>query len=240
MSSFRISWVPFLVALLCPALASAATAFEHACFSKLWAMPAASVTHVPVTTQPGVRQVSSAQLTREGLAVTSSAAHRQGKVVVGLTTTEWRYELSVNMVGMGDSREGFCYKPVIRVELSHAPLNVAVGSEFKPNSCAYRFIEEHEREHVRLYQEFLPQAARTLEGTLGSTYANIERVATQDLVEARRKQVYAAVEREIKALVALSMQRHQRFDEHDRQHLQSLSCVKDIQAVVDRTALEAL
>lgn len=226
----------FVFGLCLTSMASAASAFEHACVSKLLILPPAHITVTPVVMTPGTRQVSSAQLSREAASVSTAAASRLGPVVVGLTGTTWQYRVSVEHVSLSDPSEGICFKPMIHVEMALTPLVVSVGSEFKPTSCAFNFIRAHEMEHVRMYQAFLPDAAQQLEDSINQRYAGLVKVKGPAEMQEALKQARKEVQDKIQELIRKNKARHAQFDRDDAQHLANLSCLADIKKVVNQTS----
>lgn len=83
-----------------------------------------------------------------------------GDFVVGLTSLITVTEIDFNGDLVKDkSGEGECLAPNIKITIALDPIQVYIGSEFKPDTCAYNKIFEHEMKHVALYKNNLPKVA---------------------------------------------------------------------------------
>jgi len=78
--------------------------------------------------------------------------------VLGLTRTESRVAIKVDGQLLAEPQTGLeCVAPRIEVALYYQPIVVYVGSEFAPDTCAYREILAHEMRHLKLYLAYLPK-----------------------------------------------------------------------------------
>ena len=83
------------------------------------------------------------------------APHGQGANTLGLMRS--RLELSNNaQFASSASAGGYCYwVQSIEVVLQYRSLDILVASEYRRDSCAFRAILSHERDHVRVAREYL-------------------------------------------------------------------------------------
>lgn len=90
--------------------------------------------------------------------LTSSSEFLKGVTSVTSTT-----KIDVDGAVWRDSgTNGECFAPNIRVNLSYDPIQVSIGKEFSPLSCAYAEILRHEMQHVAIYQKNLPRIEAAL------------------------------------------------------------------------------
>jgi len=97
-----------------------------------------------------------------------AASGGPGWLPMGLTrsnlTVEIRTESQVSGIGPGR----YCADPVsFTVDLGFSDFLVYIDRRYRPGSCEYRAVGEHENKHVSLYrgylQRFLPELRRTAE-----------------------------------------------------------------------------
>lgn len=121
--------------------------FEKACATRL-APPT-----VEVTTEP-VRY--STDLSRSIQDLTTRESHPWGREVSGLVTAELKSEVSVTARGLADrSGARYCLRPDVTVRLAFDPMVMYIAREQRPGSCAHLVTLEHERKHVRVYEQYL-------------------------------------------------------------------------------------
>jgi len=91
--------------------------------------------------------------------------------VLGLTRTESRVSVKVDGQLLTEPRSGLeCVAPHIDVKLYYQPIVVYVGSEFAPDTCAYREILAHEMRHLQLYMAYLPKVEARARGKLARRF----------------------------------------------------------------------
>jgi hypothetical protein len=96
---------------------------------------------------------------------------RAGDVVLGLTRAESRVAISLEGLIVSDPDTGEeCMLPQIGVSLSYPQIVIYVGSEFAPDSCAYREILAHEMRHLKAYIDYLPKVESRVRETLGRRF----------------------------------------------------------------------
>jgi hypothetical protein len=84
--------------------------------------------------------------------------HNQAGYVLGLTKTESRITMAVDGGMLTDPQSGHeCIAPKIAVSLTYVPIVIYVGSEFRPETCAYQEILAHEMRHLKTYLDQLPK-----------------------------------------------------------------------------------
>jgi hypothetical protein len=104
---------------------------------------------------------------------TKSKSSYAGDYVVGLTSLESITQIDFDgPVWPDDETGGECFAPRIEISLHYAPLQVFIGNEFKPGTCSYGVILDHEKQHVRLYQENLPRVENILRSLMEKRFAN--------------------------------------------------------------------
>lgn len=104
---------------------------------------------------------------------TKSKSSYAGDYVVGLTSLESTTQIDFDgPVWQDDETGGECFAPHIEISLHYAPIQIFIGNEFKPGSCSYGVILEHEKQHVRLYQENLPRVENILRSLMEKRFAN--------------------------------------------------------------------
>lgn len=90
-----------------------------------------------------------------------------GDFIVGLTSLVTVTEIDFNGDLVKDKTgEGECLAPKIKITIALDPIQVYIGSEFKPDTCAYNKIFEHEMKHVSLYKNMLPKVGIIVEDLL--------------------------------------------------------------------------
>lgn len=95
-----------------------------------------------------------------------------GEYVLGLTSLQKTTVIEFDGPVWQDKQTGGeCFAPVITVKLIYEPMIVNIGSEFSPGTCIYNLVLEHEKEHVRLYQENFPTIEATLRQLMERRFA---------------------------------------------------------------------
>ena len=104
---------------------------------------------------------------------TKSKSSYAGDYVVGLTSLESTTQIDFDgPVWQDEETGGECFAPRIAISLHYAPIQVFIGNEFKPGTCSYGVILDHEKQHVRLYQENLPRVENILRSLMEKRFAN--------------------------------------------------------------------
>ncbi len=87
------------------------------------------------------------------------ATHR----TLGLTRTEIRREVSIELKGLKDAQGGrSCLRPQLSIEISMRPMTVYVASELRDNPCGRAVVLEHEMKHVAAFREHMLEMAQEL------------------------------------------------------------------------------
>lgn len=103
---------------------------------------------------------------------TKSTSSYAGDYVIGLTSLESITQIDFDgPVWQDDETGGECFAPRIEISLHYSPIQVFIGNEFKPGTCSYGVILEHEKQHVRLYQENLPRVENILRSLMEKRFA---------------------------------------------------------------------
>lgn len=161
--------VPMSIALLLllsggAAHARKSTIFPHRCESQ-----ANKTTVVINAVQNGyVINNKTGSRTLNGMSMSSLA----GDYVIGLTSLRSTTMIDVDgKVWDDEETGGECFAPRIEININYAPLQVYIGKEFAPGTCAYDAILKHEMEHVQLYQAHLPRVETTLRSAMEKRFS---------------------------------------------------------------------
>lgn len=110
--------------------------------------------------------------------LSTSVLNHKGKVsysgdyVLGLTSLQKRTVIEFDGPVWQDKQTGGeCFAPLISIKLYYEPMIVNIGSEFAPDTCIYNLVLEHEKQHVRLYQENLPIVERNIRQLMEKRFA---------------------------------------------------------------------
>lgn len=104
---------------------------------------------------------------------TKSNSSYGGDYVVGLTSLQSTTTIDFDgPVWQDDETGGECFAPRIEISLNYAPIQVFIGNEFKPGTCSYKVILEHEKQHVDLYRENLPRVENILHSLMEKRFAS--------------------------------------------------------------------
>ncbi len=95
-----------------------------------------------------------------------------GEYVLGLTSLQKRTVIEFDGPVWQDKQTGGeCFAPLISVQLHYDPMTVHIGSEFAPDTCIYNLVLEHEKQHVRIYQENFPIIESTIRQLMEMRFA---------------------------------------------------------------------
>lgn len=95
----------------------------------------------------------------------------QGWTTLGLTEASLVTNIEYGYSGLAMGTSG-CSRPHIKVTLSFNPLLVYVGKEFKPGTCEFQHIFEHEQRHVVANQAHLGYVAGRLQAEMEHRFGN--------------------------------------------------------------------
>lgn len=146
--------------------------------------PAASAIKVTLTTK-NAKPVYDYSLTVkqiERMAGPKGPHHRP----VGLTQTTLQHGLNANIIMRDDGSGRRCaYLTDVDIHIGYVQTIVYIAREYRPNSCQYRAIREHEDQHVRVYLAALSRSLAKV-GELVSGAANsIPPMSTSSMVAAK-------------------------------------------------------
>ena len=137
------------------------------------------------------------ELTRLGKE--NPATHR----TLGLTKTEFRQEVALEVEGIADSGSGrSCSRPRILIDLTMAPMTVYVASELANDACGHAAVLAHEMKHVAAFREHMTDTAKTLEAELPQLFA--QRIIKARDAEAGQAQVREALRAFLEEFIALN------------------------------------
>jgi len=153
--------------LSCPPVFAQATDFKTLCEEQL---PAPSLQVKRAESGHSIdRHLSYRELTGMGAGLL-----RHGKQnVLGITRAETSTTVEVKMARLEHKESGQeCVSPQVVVNILYKPIEVFIGREFPPDTCAYREILLHEMRHVHAYQDHLPQVQAALRIKLGRLFSD--------------------------------------------------------------------
>ena len=91
---------------------------------------------------------------------------------IGITYAEIALSLSASTRSIPRERGGYCvYLDEVRANFGFEKFEVYIGREYRPGTCEYRTILDHENEHVAInnavVREFGPRIRQSIEQQLG-------------------------------------------------------------------------
>jgi hypothetical protein len=136
-----------------------------------------------------------------GLGKENPATHR----TLGLTKTEFRQEVALEVKGIADSGGGrSCSRPRIVIDLTMAPMTVYVASELANDACGHAAVLAHEMKHVAAFREHMADTARTLEADLPQLFG--QRIIKARDADAGEAQVREALRAFLEEFITLNTQ----------------------------------
>jgi len=157
------AWLAAILATACAGSAQARSPFQERCEAMAAGSTAAFSSHdngYRIDNTIPYRTLT--QMKRPGV--------RQG-FVLGLTRTESRVAIKVDGRMLEDPAAGLeCVVPRIDVSLYYQPIVIYIGSEFEPDTCAYREILAHEMRHLNSYLAYLPKVEQAISARLAHRY----------------------------------------------------------------------
>lgn len=76
--------------------------------------------------------------------------------VMGLTVSDLKRQASANTQIISDSYDNFCvYIEELIVDVGYPKIDVYIDKKYRPGSCNYNVVKDHENYHVRVQQEGL-------------------------------------------------------------------------------------
>jgi hypothetical protein len=181
-SCFAGSWLAGLILSLGVAYPVAA---QNAC------PPPSNAPSVSLRVKPGTVVVNNGH-SRQGLQSqrASQAAPRlaKGWAPVGLTATETEFSMNLRVNAIPDGRGRYCgYLDTVNATVGYDRLTVYIARRYRPGSCQYNSIMEHEILHVLVFRRALERYAPRLERRL-------------ETLAARQRPILAASPKQVAAL----------------------------------------
>jgi len=107
------------------------------------------------------------------LARKTKVIHADQYRTLGLTTLElsWGIDAEFNSLRL-EKLNTQCARPKIKIELEVLNHLVHIANEFPPNSCEYKFVQEHEYKHVRLNKKNIKRYAQEVVTALNKRFPN--------------------------------------------------------------------
>lgn len=92
---------------------------------------------------------------------------------VGLTLTELKYQMRVSIEARKIGPKSYCARLTkVEAKIGYDKFDVFIAKKFRPNTCAYDSIHEHELTHVSVFKsgldEFYPRMRHRLERATGA------------------------------------------------------------------------
>ena len=92
---------------------------------------------------------------------------------VGLTSTELGFSMRLRVNAKPNRKGSYCgYLDSVRASLGYDQLVVYIASKYRPGSCHYRSIMEHEKLHVLVFRRTLQRFSPRLNRRLKTAAAN--------------------------------------------------------------------
>ena len=153
--------------------------------------PPSSTPSVSLRVKPGTVVVNNGH-SRQGLQSqrASQAAPRlaKGWAPVGLTATETEFSMNLRVNAIPDGRGRYCgYLDTVNATVGYDRLTVYIARRYRPGSCQYNSIMEHEKLHVLVFRRALERYAPRLERRL-------------ETLAARQRPILAASPKQVAAL----------------------------------------
>lgn len=120
----------------------------------------------------------------EALAFRTMPSHQ----VIGLTATTWNYRIeSAFFIQPRQSPGQFCvYLTRLKMDVGYNDTTVYIANKYRPGSCQYQAIREHENEHLRIFEEMLLEYLPTIRRSIQAAAEIIGPVWTTRPNEAKR------------------------------------------------------
>lgn len=124
----------------------------------------------------------------------TSSAFGPGWTAVGLTLTELKYNMRVSVEALKIGSNSYCARLTkVEAKIGYDKFDVFVARKFRPGTCAYNSVHEHELTHVAVFKsgldEFYPRMRHRLEratGALGNIKVGDPNVAAKRLQQRLR------------------------------------------------------
>jgi hypothetical protein len=156
--------------------------------AKIVCPPAAQAPSVTVRIKPGGVVINNRQSHKglrrlhNGRSTTKSA---MGWNPVGLTSTELGFQMKVRVSAVPSQRNRYCgYLDSVDATVGYEKLTVYVARKYRPGSCQYGSIMDHEKLHVMVFRRILDRYAPRLERRITSAAARLRPVVTGNAKQA--------------------------------------------------------
>lgn len=101
-----------------------------------------------------------------------SAPANGAALTLGLTEGKFAYQASFGYTGLTIGNSG-CVRPRIKITITLAPHILYVGREFRPGTCEFQHIYNHEARHVMANHQHLTEVARRLKAEMYQYLGNV-------------------------------------------------------------------
>jgi len=107
---------------------------------------------------------------------------------VGLTTTELGFSMNVRINALPAERGRYCgYLETVNATVGYDELTVYVARKYRPGSCQYTSIMQHEETHVLVFRRMLNQYAPRVERRLTTAAQRLRPIVATSPKEAARR-----------------------------------------------------
>lgn len=136
---------------------------------------------------------------------------------VGLTSSTFSYHLSNRFASRvrSDGRGGCVWLSEVHLDMAHKDTTVYIAREYRPGSCQYQTIYEHEAEHVRILNRqrarFLPVFHSSLTNLLSKLAPSYHKNIKLEQKRIKRR-VVRLVTKKVKQLTKALQQAHAVID----------------------------
>ncbi|MDA0305334.1 MAG: hypothetical protein O3B76_03485 [Proteobacteria bacterium] len=129
-----------------------------------------------------------------------TSSSRRGWEPIGLTLTELQFSMNISVSTLARKRGGHCATvSSVKASLGYDTITIYVDSRFRPGSCQYRSVLEHENDHLAIFRDALAVYAPRVERRIAEAARSLEPIiATTPQKAADRLQV--ALQRKVEPL----------------------------------------
>ncbi|MCB9958034.1 MAG: hypothetical protein H6843_05395 [Rhodospirillaceae bacterium] len=180
------------------------------------------VQQVPITLDNSVTQAELAA--QAGTAIATVGHHA---TALGLTTARLAYGYSFNVVMSEDSGRVCGMPRDITIRVGYDQMLVHILERYRPGSCQYEAVLEHEQEHVRINYDTLQRYLPAIEEAVRRAVSNqfpVRGTSTDDVQRLAGTILGTALEQAVQVMVSDRNARHRQLDSVDSYRATSSRC----------------
>ena len=99
---------------------------------------------------------------------------------LGLTVANIKHQVEISTEIKDTSDHHHCLRPTkIKVTVAIPKLDVYIDKKYKPGSCEYSVVSQHEQKHFRIHQDTLKAGRSRLQAALDSAARKLRPVSVQ-------------------------------------------------------------